>query len=271
MNEKLQHIIDNLEFIRQLYDNDPILSVIDADGILQGYSLPPGIPPQAEVGSVFNDPSGALTEVLRKGVIKHNYLPKDVLGFAVEGNLVPIKDGNQVIGCIICSYSVEDKANMKDITSQFQDSVNHINDSIQEVFDGIERLFHMLTEMNDITSAVETDVNGAADVVNKISSNASHSNILALNASIEAARSGEAGRGFAVVATEMGKLAKDSGNSAGEIKTTLEVIINHLQLIISSIKDANDVAKDHLDNITGIKKTLDETIVLADKLEKSIH
>ena len=114
----------------------------------------------------------------------------------------------------------------------------------------------MLEKMNDMTTSVESDVNGASDIVNKIRQNASHSNILALNASIEAARSGEAGRGFAVVATEMGKLAKDSGSSAAEIKNTLDGIVDHLGDMISSIKDANLVAKNYMESINSIKSVL---------------
>ena len=128
----------------------------------------------------------------------------------------------------------------------------------------------MLTDMKKMTSDVEQDVNKAADVVNKISSNASHSNILALNASIEAARSGEAGRGFAVVASEMGKLAKDSGSSAVEIKNTLSVITNHLKVIADSIKEAHNVTESYTNNISSIKNVLQQTITVADELEQDI-
>ena len=128
----------------------------------------------------------------------------------------------------------------------------------------------MLTDMKKMTSDVEQDVNKAADVVSKISSNASHSNILALNASIEAARSGEAGRGFAVVASEMGKLAKDSGSSAVEIKNTLSVITNHLKVIADSIKEAHNVTESYTNNISSIKNVLQQTITVADELEQDI-
>ncbi|MCI8306835.1 MAG: chemotaxis protein [Lachnospiraceae bacterium] len=270
MNEKLQNIIENMDIIRQLLDKDLIISVLDTDGIVQGFSLPEGIPPQFEVGSVFDDPSGTFNEVIARGVTKHNYLPKEVMGFPIEGNLVPIKDNGQVVGCIICSYSVEEREKIKDIAARFQKSIHEIDSSIQDVVGGIEKLFNMLTSMNKMTSDVEADVNEAAGVVNKISSNASHSNILALNASIEAARSGEAGRGFAVVATEMGKLAKDSGSSATEIKTTLSVIVNHLEAITDSIKEANDVAKSHIDSISSIRGVLEQTISIASELENDI-
>lgn len=270
MNENLQYIVDNLDIIRQLYDKEVIISVMDKDKVVRGFSLPDGMPPQSEVGSVFEDPSGILDEVIAKGITKHNYLPKEVMGFPIEGNLVPIKDNGQVVGCVICSYSVEDKEKVKDIAARFQESIQEIDNSIQDVVGGIENLFSMLTNMNKMTTDVEQDVNGAAGVVNKISSNASHSNILALNASIEAARSGEAGRGFAVVATEMGKLAKDSGSSATEIKTTLSVIVSHLEAITDSIKEANDVAKSYMDSISSIKTTLEQTISIACELENDI-
>ncbi len=122
-----------------------------------------------------------------------------------------------------------------------------------------------------MTNNVEGDVHNTVEVVNKISSNASRSNILALNASIEAARSGENGRGFAVVADQMGELAKDSGNSATEIKATLNTITDHLYSIITSIKEANDVAREHLEHVNEIQNTLEETLVLAGELEEDIR
>lgn len=181
MNEHLQYIVDNLDIISQLYDREVILSVMDRDKIVRGFSLPQGIPPQLEIGSVFEDPSGIFDEVIAKGVTRHNYLPKEVMGFPIEGNLVPVKDNGQVVGCVICSYSVEGKEKVKDIAVRFQNSIQEIDGSIQDVVNGIETLFSMLTNMNKMTSDVEQDVHEAADVVNKISSNASHSNILALN------------------------------------------------------------------------------------------
>lgn len=268
MNEKLQEVVDNVDVIRLLSDRDIVVSVMDRDGIVQGFSMPPSIPPTVELGSKFMDPTGAFDEVIRTGKPKHNILPKEVVGMAMEGNLVPIKDGTEVVGCVVSTYSVDDKEKTHEIAVQFQKSVGEVNESLQDIISGLENLFNMLTEMNRMTADIEKDVNGAADVVNKVSGNASRSNILALNASIEAARSGEAGRGFAVVATEMGKLANESGSSASEIKTTLNVITEHLHAIIASIKEANGVAKEHMDSINDIKEILDQTMALADQLEQ---
>lgn len=270
VNEKLKQVIDALPVIQQLFTHDVYITVMDTDSKIQGFAIPDGVSPRFSIGEKFDDPTGAYQAVMRSGAKKHNRLPVEVMGEAFEGDLVPIKDGAGLVGCIICTYSVGAREQMADITAQFQDSVQNINDSIQGVIDGIEKLFKMLTDMDEIASAVEGDVNNAVEVVNKISGNAARSNILALNASIEAARSGEHGRGFAVVATEMGKLAGDSGSSATAIKGTLGVITQHLASIISSIKDANDVAKEHMENISGIQKILDETIVLAEELKKDI-
>ena len=184
--------------------------------------------------------------------------------------MVPIKEDGEIVGCMICTYSVDKKEQMAEITRKFQDSVNSIKSSIQTVVDGIGTLFQLLTDMDEITNGVEGDVNSAVQVVNKISGNASRSNILALNASIEAARSGEFGRGFNVVATEMGKLANDSGSSATAIKSTLNTITDHLVAIVSSIKEANDLAEEQMDGIAAIQNVLDETIGLAEILQEKM-
>lgn len=271
LNEQLAHIIDALPIIKQLFDEDVYLMVIDNDCIVQGFSVPDGATPEKNVGDVFVDPTGVMNEVLKTGIAKHNRLPMNSYGEIFDGMLVPVKDGRTVAGCIICTYSAALKEETTEIAMQFQESVSNINQSIQTVVAGIESLFDMLTGMDKMTASVEGDVHNAVDVVNKITSNASRSNILALNASIEAARSGEHGKGFAVVATEMGKLANDSGSSASEIKSTLNTITDHLVSITSSIRDANDVAKEHLDNINAIQKILTEMNDLAGKLQDDIN
>lgn len=271
INDKLQQIIDALPVIRQLFEHDVYITVMDTKSVIQGFSVPSGVSPRFSIGEVFNDPTGAYQAVMRSGSKKHNCLPPEIMGESFEGDLIPIKDGAELVGCIICTYSVSTKEQMSSITKQFQESVHNVNDSIKSMVSAIEKLFKMLTEMDEVANNVEGDVHNAVEVVNKISGNASRSNILALNASIEAARSGEHGRGFAVVATEMGKLASDSGSSAAEIKGTLNTITQHLATIISSIKDANDMASKHLQGINDIQEILDETITLAQELQKDIN
>lgn len=271
MNEKLQQLIDNLPIIKQLFGHDVLLSVVDRDGVVQGFTIPDSIEQKLEIGEVFHDPSGVMDKVLRTGTPMHNYLPKEVLGEAFEGELIPIKDGRDVVGCITCTYSADTKEEMAAITAKFQESVNHISESLHTLVDGIEDLFQLLTDMGEMANSADSDVRDAVKVVNKINNNASRSNILALNASIEAARSGEFGRGFSVVASEMGKLAKDSGTSATEIKSTLNVITEHLVTMIDSIRDAGNFTQEQHGNISSIKEVLEEMLVLAGKLEEDIQ
>lgn len=268
MNKVLENVIANIDLVRDLNDKDVIVTVLDTDGIVRGYSIPPTIEPAVEIGQKFYDPTGAFDSVISNGVRKHNVLPKEVVGRAMEGNLVPIKDGNSVVGCIISTYSVEQKTEMQELTYKFQDSIKDVNNSIRDIINGIENLSSMLSNMVSMTSKIENDVVGAANVVNGVGKNASSSNILALNASIEAARSGEAGRGFSVVATEMRKLANESSASASQIKSTLNSIVKHLDEIMNSIKNANNEAQTHVEQISSIHDILEKTISLAEKMLK---
>lgn len=270
VNAELQKVIDALPIVHQTVGDDSYLMVLDEESIVRGYAIPASEEPKYHVGDKMKDTSGGVEEVLATGQKKFNYLPKEVVGDAFEGVLVPIKDGSKVVGCLTYSYCVEDKNDVRNMTEEFKESIRIIDESIQNVIDSIEGLFGMLSGMTELTDGIHHDVQEVTDVVQKISGNASRSNILALNASIEAARGGEAGRGFAVVANSMGELAHDSGSSAKEIAEKLDMMREHLISISSSITDANDVAKEHMDCVSEVHEKLAKTIALAEEMQKKI-
>lgn len=270
INEKLERVIEFLPIIKQLFTKDVYLNVLDSDGCIRGFSIPDWDKPRFKVGDPFHDPTGIVPQVLRSGERHIHHLPPAIFGEAFEGIIVPIFDGADEVGCISCAYSIESTKKVLDIASQFQETVDNIDSSVKNVVGGVETLVTMLTEINEVTSTIEGDVETAVGVVGKISGNASRSNILALNASIEAARSGEHGKGFAVVATEMGKLAHDSGSSAAAIKDTLGVITDHLNSIVKSVQDANDLAKSYSQHMDEIREVLDRTLKLAGQIEEPL-
>ena len=270
MNEELQKVVDTLPILHQVAGENSYITVFDEEGTVRGYVVPKGEVPKLKIGGKMDDPTGAFAEVIATGGKKKNYLPKEVMGTPFEGSLVPIKDGSKTVGCLAYSYSTGDLEDVKDMAQEFQSSIETIDESVTKIIEGIENLFNMLSGMTDLTNNFNHDVEEVADVVQKISGNASRSNILALNASIEAARSGDAGRGFAVVADSMGELANDSGSAAKEINDKLDIMSEHLVNINASISDANGVADAHMNSVNEIHEQLARTILLAREMKKRI-
>lgn len=106
--------------------------------------------------------------------------------------------------------------------------------TLEELHRISNRVESVLDSMRSLSSASD-EVSHVTQIIREV---ADQTNLLALNAAIEAARAGEQGRGFAVVADEVRKLAEKTGNATAKIQSTIDSIQLHSASAMSDIKDS---------------------------------
>ncbi|WP_314410752.1 methyl-accepting chemotaxis protein [Pseudomonas kuykendallii] len=144
------------------------------------------------------------------------------------------------------------------------------NESGRMARHGSERITQTLTTITQLASDVDATsanfgqlvgkIRGITQVLDVIQSIAEQTNLLALNAAIEAARAGEAGRGFAVVADEVRALAHKTGQSTQEIETMIGAIQNDTEQAARSMDLSNGLAKKTLGIAQGAGEALEQII-----------
>ncbi|NWE41261.1 methyl-accepting chemotaxis protein [Pseudomonas yamanorum] len=145
------------------------------------------------------------------------------------------------------TYGVQDVAKnaehaaseMRDAQVQAEQGQLNIDGSLQQI-DQLSTTISQAVEVIRTLSAESTQIGGVLEVIRSI---AEQTNLLALNAAIEAARAGEQGRGFAVVADEVRLLAQRTQKSTAEIQGMIERLQSHSEAAVKVISDSHQASQ----------------------------
>lgn len=178
---------------------------------------------------------------------------------------INVLDGHieeQAAGITESSSSIEEMiATMQSVTNSLERNA----ESMQELQGASETGRTGMAEISDLVSEVAAQSDGLMEASAVIKGVAAQTNLLAMNAAIEAAHAGDYGKGFAVVASEIRTLAENSGSQAGVIGTVLKKVKDSIDRVSVALRDTQqrfdtmyDLSRTVAEQETLIKSAMDE-------------
>lgn len=145
-----------------------------------------------------------------------------------------------IIGNMVESTSAE-VSSLRSIAQSIKGSSEHANATLRELDAVNQQAIDSINIIYEQTHTTNESALKIKDAATLISSIADETNLLSLNASIEAARAGDAGKGFAVVASEIQKLAEQSNQSAQQIENIIHILLEDSRKAVETMEAVKEI------------------------------
>ena len=155
---------------------------------------------------------------------------------------------------------------IKNQTVAVQDSSKIMNDKIKSMQDSSHKMDEGISAISKRIETVNTTVDKVSNIVSVIEEISSETNLLSLNASIEAARAGDAGKGFAVVAQEIRVLSDNTNTELENIKQIISSLVEECRYCVQA---SGTIVEDNAKQKEEIKAVLDEFGSLDEQIQKT--
>ncbi|MDO3411687.1 methyl-accepting chemotaxis protein [Saccharibacillus sp. CPCC 101409] len=256
----LDALTQSIPYLRKLINAEAMIALTDTRQFVfysPAANLDFGLTPGKPIPS--NDPN--LQQALR-GESSAARIPASVYGTEVDGQGLPVFDEEgQLVGAIMVAYTPQTENFLQGFRQRIEEVSRSLTDYVSSIAAQSQQLAAATTEIKENSGRAVTDAREVNKVTSFIREISEQTNMLGLNAAIEAARVGEQGAGFQIVASEVRKLSVDTKKATQNIELALNNVqssILRMEQEITSISDASNEQAQLLGEFSSLTDRLNE-------------
>ncbi len=266
-NEIFNSFNNVIPYIKNVFDDEVVFGITDKQKYLKYFSNE-NIPTNISEGGLVPR-QAAVYEAMQSGKMVEKTLPPDVFGIALKAIGVPLMDNSgRVIGGFTIAKSLKRQNEISDLAQNLSGALQQISSAINQISTGVQNAVDSNKKILDKVDEADNEAKNTDEVLNFVKNVATETNLLGLNAAIEAARAGDVGRGFTVVAQEIRKLSTSSNDSINQINTILKKIQSSVSSIAGSINENSSIFQEQAAALQQVTASLQELSTSAQVLEE---